>query len=449
MKARYFRRTSLYEAKHGHDPSYIWSSLWSILGLFKEGLGRSIGDGRDTMVWKDRWVFDNEKYISLQKPPGADDGSTVYDLMHEGEQRWNVEKISGVLGHVTPSVLAIPLSQHVAKDGYFWMGTRSGMYTVKAGYWRAREAKGGAGLILTVDDWRLVWRLAAPPKLQHFLWNVIKGNMAVKARLAQRRYLRDVDIWRYSDFGDLLNKAPADSFLMRWRWLRENVNNADLLKIGALLWASWRCRNLHIFEHSQPNVVMLAANYSNWVADHMLYATKLSCQPHRTAGASASRWSCPPHGVIKANVDAHRPHESSAGLGAVFRNAEGSIVLAVTKSVASSTPKCLEAQAVRFALNLARRFGHSKLWVETDALNVVKVLSTHGIANLAPMFRVYNDIVLDRACFDYCIISHAKRCCNTLAHLVARGDTEGNSEVIRFGYFPQSYVSLAMLDLVD
>uniref|UniRef100_A0A803N6G4 Uncharacterized protein n=1 Tax=Chenopodium quinoa TaxID=63459 RepID=A0A803N6G4_CHEQI len=119
MKASYFRRTSLCEAKHGYDPSYIWSSLWSVLGLFKEGLGRSIGDGRDTMVWKDKWVFDNELYISLQKPPSADDGLTIYDLMHEGEQRWNVEKISGLLGHVTPSVLAIPLSQHAAKDGYF------------------------------------------------------------------------------------------------------------------------------------------------------------------------------------------------------------------------------------------------------------------------------------------------------------------------------------------
>uniref|UniRef100_A0A803N6G3 Reverse transcriptase zinc-binding domain-containing protein n=1 Tax=Chenopodium quinoa TaxID=63459 RepID=A0A803N6G3_CHEQI len=151
--------------------------------------------------------------------------------------------------------------------------------------------------------------------------------MVVKARLAQRYVTSEtvcqicggevenimhvffncnyaVDIWRYSDFGDLLNDAPADSFLMRWRWLREKINNADLLKIDALLWASWRCRNLHIFEHTQPNAVMLAANYSNWVADHMLYAAKLSCQPHRTA--------------------------------------EGSIVLAATKSVASSTPECLE-----------------------------------------------------------------------------------------------------------
>ncbi|XP_021723114.1 uncharacterized protein LOC110690559 [Chenopodium quinoa] len=206
--------------------------------------------------------------------------------------------------------------------------------------------------------------------------------------------------------------------------------------MAALMWASWRCRNLWIFDGEEPDVVMLAAGYCKLVQDYEEYASKVFKPSVQQVQGSSVVWKCPPMGCIKANVDAYVPSAGSAGLGVVFRDDKGCLIMTATKKVELSNPECVEAQAVRYALRLTLRFGYINLWVESDAINVINTISSHD-GGLSPIHLVYDDIRVDRARFNVCLFSHAKRNCNTVAHLIARDDTGGNAEYIRFTNFPQ------------
>ncbi|CAH9085616.1 unnamed protein product [Cuscuta epithymum] len=45
FRARYFSKNSFLEAKVGHNPSFIWRSLWEAKGMVKKGFRWRVGDG--------------------------------------------------------------------------------------------------------------------------------------------------------------------------------------------------------------------------------------------------------------------------------------------------------------------------------------------------------------------------------------------------------------------
>lgn len=62
MKARYYPNSDFLGAKMGSNPSYVWRSILEAQEVIKKGTRRRIGNGDDTMVWKDPWLpcFENE-----------------------------------------------------------------------------------------------------------------------------------------------------------------------------------------------------------------------------------------------------------------------------------------------------------------------------------------------------------------------------------------------------
>lgn len=50
-----------------------------------------------------------------------------------------------------------------------------------------------------------------------------------------------------------------------------------------------------------------------------------------------------------------------------------------------------EAAAARFGFQLARRFGYKNVWLEGDAINVVKKVDNAKFG-FSPIFSVYDDI---------------------------------------------------------
>ncbi|XP_019168826.1 PREDICTED: uncharacterized protein LOC109164733 [Ipomoea nil] len=60
LKARYFPHSDFLDATLGHNPSYIWRSILAAQELLIMGIGRRIGDGRDTLIWGPAWLADKE-----------------------------------------------------------------------------------------------------------------------------------------------------------------------------------------------------------------------------------------------------------------------------------------------------------------------------------------------------------------------------------------------------
>jgi hypothetical protein len=56
MKAKYFPRSDLFEAKLGSRPSLAWRSMLSARELVHQGAVWRIGNGEQVRIWGDRWL---------------------------------------------------------------------------------------------------------------------------------------------------------------------------------------------------------------------------------------------------------------------------------------------------------------------------------------------------------------------------------------------------------
>lgn len=55
LKARYFPRTSVLDAKVGYNPSYMWSMV-RVKWVITNGSLWRVGNGSTIAVWSDTWI---------------------------------------------------------------------------------------------------------------------------------------------------------------------------------------------------------------------------------------------------------------------------------------------------------------------------------------------------------------------------------------------------------
>jgi len=56
FKAKYFLRNDYFGASIGHNPSYVWRSIWSVKDVIRRGFQWSIGTGELIPVWNHPWL---------------------------------------------------------------------------------------------------------------------------------------------------------------------------------------------------------------------------------------------------------------------------------------------------------------------------------------------------------------------------------------------------------
>ncbi|KAL2920760.1 hypothetical protein RDABS01_012251, partial [Bienertia sinuspersici] len=364
---------------------------------------------------------------------------------------------------VCAKILQIPLSLSFTDDCLFWWPAKNGEYSVKSGYWLGRMGRHRVEVDELDEDskdtWRIVWGLGDPPKLSHFLWQACKGSMAVREVLAKRHIAIDMvcgcceqdsesaaTTWNGSEFAALVREAPDSSFGARLHWLDGKISSTQLQKIMAITWANWFCRNKWLYEQQDLNGTVVAARFVHMVEEFGNYVTQVHGSPPVAQPATVGSWIAPHVGFHKVNTDAHTSG-SPTSVGVVVRDDRGAIVLKVTRLFEGGMEaEVAEALAARVGLEVARRFSLNKVWLESDSLNVVKKVNTKAMG-FSPLFLVINDIVELSNSFHTFSFSHVRRAGNTVAHLAARGDTKGSSELVCMAPFPQSIAALADLDL--
>ncbi|XP_021729845.1 uncharacterized protein LOC110696818 [Chenopodium quinoa] len=243
-------------------------------------------------------------------------------------------------------ILATPLSSRQHADTMYWQGDKRGIYTVKSGYWLAKLGNGDQPQQVHDDTiWQSIWRICGPPKLQHFIWSVMKGNLAVMDRLVFRHITQDSscqicgaeketiihyllecnaakEIWSHCKHIGSLVDAPTSSFVDLWAWLNCKFSGDVVRQMITLMWVAWRCRNLVVFEGECSHPVVIAAGFLRMVMEYNSYAQRVFKPCVMPAqGLSATRWTSPPIGYIKINTDAHMPNMAMASLGVVWRDA--------------------------------------------------------------------------------------------------------------------------------
>lgn len=151
---------------------------------------------------------------------------------------------------------------------------------------------------------------------------------------------------------------------------------------------------------------------------------------------------------MKINFDAHIHPAQRRCLGIVLRDDEGKVILTGTRYVqASWSVEVTEAAAALYGLEVAHRSGYNHIHLEGDAISVINAISKQQ-QGLSPIHLIYDNISIVRSLFSSFTCTHVRRCGNTVAHLVARLDTDSHEEKICMHPIPKSIQTLADLDLI-
>nr|VDD54831.1 unnamed protein product [Brassica oleracea] len=127
------------------------------------------------------------------------------DLINQVSMDWDVNLLGQ---YVNPT--DIPLTRSLAvssthrRDTFCWNYTKNENYTVKSGYWVAQN-------LLTTEDEKEVlepsitklqafaWKLKAPKKICHLIWQLLTGHVAVTKNLVRRNMRCDNYCPRYGE----------------------------------------------------------------------------------------------------------------------------------------------------------------------------------------------------------------------------------------------------------
>lgn len=145
-----------------------------------KGSPKKIGNGLDTKVWDEPWLPTNPARPPSHVGQHRDEDLRVYHLINEQDHSCNLDLLNEfVIAEDITSITSLCLSRTGRHDSYCWDHTKSGLYTVKSGYTVAHDLYSPISLSTTTEPSTMglknaIWKIKAPRKLKHFLWQTTK-----------------------------------------------------------------------------------------------------------------------------------------------------------------------------------------------------------------------------------------------------------------------------------
>lgn len=194
LKGKYFPEGDILTCEASSAISHGWRSVLVGRNLLVQNLGWVIGSGRNINIWNDPWLDHTKQKRPMGPAPEAFASLTVADLRTTEEGDWALEKIRLILPPFEEDILSIKPSRTNAPDKLVWLGTKSGTYTTKSGYYFAtsEEEQFNPTRQEALRPWhKNVWNLKVAPKVKMFAWKILKRALPVCVRLIERHI--DVD----------------------------------------------------------------------------------------------------------------------------------------------------------------------------------------------------------------------------------------------------------------
>ena len=104
-------------------------------GILRRGLRWTIGNGRKTKIWVDRWIpIPNSFMVASPRPQNFEGELVEYFIDHE-TGGWDISAVKNVfLPFEAEAILSIPLSPSLLEDALFWAWSKKGNFMVKSAY---------------------------------------------------------------------------------------------------------------------------------------------------------------------------------------------------------------------------------------------------------------------------------------------------------------------------
>ena len=116
--------------------SHGWRSILHGRELLRDNVGKAIGNGLATKVWKDSWISLEKNLKPFGPIPEAAMDLTVSDLL-TSNMKWNKKRLEELLPLVAEEIQMIHPGNQATEDIYVWQPLQTGKYTAKSGYYTA------------------------------------------------------------------------------------------------------------------------------------------------------------------------------------------------------------------------------------------------------------------------------------------------------------------------
>ena len=266
------------KVERASNPSYGWRSILASKEVIRKGLRKKIGNGHDTKVWDEPWHPSTPARPPLNVGNFRDEELRVHHLIDQQNQSWNMELLNEL---DIQRVTSLRLSRTGRHDSYCWDFTKSGLYTVKSGYTVAHELRPEASHTSVTEPSttglkKAIWKIKAPRKLKHFLWQATSGYLATATQLKERQCSREsicvrcgaesetinhtlfecppaLQCWALSTIPTPPGIFPSNSLysnldFLLFRAKKGGVNPEVLASFPWIAWYIWKARNEKIFK---------------------------------------------------------------------------------------------------------------------------------------------------------------------------------------------------------
>ncbi|KAM6599952.1 hypothetical protein CsatA_019561 [Cannabis sativa] len=470
-KARYFPRGSFFNAELGHNPSFIWKSIFDTQKLVLSGVRCNIGSGTSINIQRDPWLPDASNPFVTTQLVGLDD-CKVASLMESHDRRWDLEVLNDLFNTRDRDLICkLPISS-ASSDFWYWSLNSSGVYKVKDAYNLLHKED---GLLLSSDEkrlWKIAWNINVPPKVLHFLWRSLSETLPTKVQLVSRHVPLDLRC-PMCNFEDesivhlLIECSFAQSCWHRSslsanvllggkfsNWFESSVlpSSTEIREEAVMIcWAIWNARNAYIWKGKSTSAsdVILSArvNLNQWKNAQLRKKGPLFLASGENEGSE--HWSKPVTDKIKVNVDgAIFEAEGWFGTGLVARNCHGHLI----EARSCSEPGYLDAAVVEaIGIKEALSWIKDKQWqdvqLETDCLVAVQAL--HSSVPLRSPFGV-----VIQECKELLVslksvqIQFVKRSANKAAHYMARSSCFHSVRMFIESTAPDDLLNIVMVDSI-
>ncbi|XP_058788236.1 uncharacterized protein LOC131662466 [Vicia villosa] len=188
FKARYFPRSSFFDANLGFNPSFVWRSVWKAREVLSLGCRWSIGDGNNIKVMNEPWLRGAREGCLNGPQRHAAYTFSVRDLLLPNVKQWNMRVLREVFDPlVIKDILQVPLLEDVTMDRLVWKEEHHGVYSVRSGYRIGMKARNSNNRGTDSGIWNNLWGIVAPARVKHLLWRICRDFLPTRVRLRLHR----------------------------------------------------------------------------------------------------------------------------------------------------------------------------------------------------------------------------------------------------------------------
>ncbi|XP_058783747.1 uncharacterized protein LOC131658475 [Vicia villosa] len=380
FKARYFPNRVFMDSGIGHNPSYVWRSLWSSKFVIRSGHKGSIGSGDNIPVWGQNWLHDSSSLINPWPNNPVITRLKVADLMSPNSKSWSPDLILPLVGRdVANKILNTPLFEAVHADRMIWKLDGNGNYSVR--------------------------KTLYPLEL----------DLEIKVLIARIRVVSAV--WRKR-----ATITSSSSALKAWS-VGKVANQEEQATFSTILWSLWKCRNNLIWNQTEESKYHICNRAMNLLVGWRKAQTTRNPPNPQSNSSADTTWRKPAIGRLKCNIDASFSN-NKVGIGACIRDDKGSFIAARTEWFSPITEVAVgEALGLLSSIKWVNELGYDNMDFELDAKSVVDNVnrSSPNNTDCGAITSECKRVLVSS--FRNSHVKFVRRQANEVAHVLARAAT--------------------------